>query len=559
MAADPPSEFEIPTPGELSNILPQLDVQRFVARGGMGAVYYAIQRHLEREVALKILPPDIGDEEFRSRFSLEAKAMARLNHPNLAQLYDFGEAEGLLWMAQEWIDGPTFYARFQEGPLSEGEAVALVCQVCDGLSYAHRHAIVHRDVKPENIMWNSDGVVKMTDFGLARATQSGPSHLRNEQEGRFLTWEYAAPEMFDVNSDIDHRADIFALGVLAYEGLTGKRPSGEYQPPSEIQPSLRGRFDTVVAKAMQRDRNNRYDDCEEFKREFEDAATRPRELEGESLRKKSNLVPVFTLAGAIIVFAAVVGLAITVLRGHYRSSEPAITEPKEAGADLAPPVENLLAEAALYYDFERAAGGEPILDRSGQGYHGILHGALPVPGRRGTGLLFDGVDDTLEVPVASLGLSSGSFSVALWVRADFDRVHGLVGQRNSEASGQYFHIILSENKLWQDFWGGTGTSCLVPAARSGQWLHVTFTFDATGGTSSLYLDGIPVSEALFPDPLDFGEGRLLFGMFQAGSTRSYLAGALDEIMIFTRPLDGAEIGALYRHGQSDPSSTPGNN
>ncbi|MCS5540424.1 MAG: serine/threonine protein kinase, partial [Roseibacillus sp.] len=158
MALTPLPEFDIPSPEELAKVLPQLDVQRFVARGGMGAVYYAVQRHLERQVALKILPYDIGEPDFRSRFSLEAKAMARLNHSNLTQLYDFGETGGLLWMALEWIDGPTLHSRFQSGPLTEEEAVALVRQVCDGLAYAHRHGIVHRDVKPENIMWNSEGV-----------------------------------------------------------------------------------------------------------------------------------------------------------------------------------------------------------------------------------------------------------------------------------------------------------------------------------------------------------------------------------------------------------------
>ena len=557
MSADSPSEFEIPSPGDLSRLLPQLDVQRFVARGGMGAVYFAVQRHLDREVALKILPPDIGDPEFRSRFALEAKAMARLNHPNLAQLYDFGEAEGLLWMAQEWIDGPTFHARFQDGPLSEGEAVALVCQVCDGLSYAHRHDIVHRDVKPENIMWNSDGIVKMTDFGLARATQTGPSHLRNDHEGRFLTREYAAPEMFDVNSEIDHRADIFALGVLAYEGLTGKRPSGEYRPPSTVQPSLRGRFDHVLAQPMQRDRDHRYNDCADFKKDFELAAARPRELEGQHLRKQSTLIPGLALAGAVIVFATVVWMAFSVLRDHSPASGENANARAGEGEHQGPPVEGLLAETSLYYDFERAAADEPILDRSGRGFHGILRGAVPTPGRRGTGLLFDGVDDTLEVAMESLKLSGTSFSVALWVRASFGQVHGLVGQRNSEEDGQYFHILLVEDKLWQDFWGGKGTSHLLPANRSGKWLHVAFTFDATSRTSMIYLDGTPVSEGSFKAPLDFDEGRLLFGMFQAGGTRSYLAGALDEIMIFPRALAGEEISAIYRHGQSGPSASPG--
>jgi len=186
--------------------------------------------------------------------------MARMNHPNLAQLYDFGEADGMLWMAQEWIDGLSFYARYQQGQLSEPEAVALVCQVCDGLAYAHRNGIVHRDVKPENIMWNSDGLVKVTDFGLAQATRTGPSHLREKEESRFLTQEYAAPEMFDVNAEIDHRVDIFALGVLAYEGLTGERPSGEYKPPGAVNPALQERelikldsMATMIAAAL-RDR-----------------------------------------------------------------------------------------------------------------------------------------------------------------------------------------------------------------------------------------------------------------------------------------------------------------
>ena len=573
MSLTPLPEFDIPSPEELARILPQLDVQRFVARGGMGAVYYAVQRHLERQVALKILPYDIGELNFRSRFSLEAKAMARLNHPNLAQLYDFGETSGLLWMALEWIDGPTLYSRFQSGPLTEEEAVALVCQVCDGLTYAHRHGIVHRDVKPENIMWNSEGVVKLMDFGLARATQGGPDHLRGQDEERFLTPEYAPPEMLDLSVEIDHRADIFALGVLAYEGLTGTRPSGDYRPPGEVHPGLQGRFDLVLAKAMQRNRDNRYNDCAEFKRDFEIAASQPRELEVLRLLRRKSLGPLLALCGAAAVLIVTVLFAIAVLRNvitdnlreppvvekEPAAEEPAAEEPaaEEPAAEEEPPASRdvvLPTGSALYYSFEDVADGESVADQSGNGINATLHGARSVQGRRGMGVLFDGVDDMIEVPAGTLPLSSSSFTIALWVRAELEGVQGLVGQRKAEQEGQYFHLILIERELRQDFWGGKPVplSHVMSTNFSGQWFHIAFTFDTTSRLSVLYLDGKPVSQIHFEGRVDFDGAPLIFGRFQAGRTVSHLAGALDEIMIFTRRLNPDEVTAVYNHGKVRP-------
>ena len=569
MALTPLPEFDIPSPEELAKVLPQLDVQRFVARGGMGAVYYAVQRHLERQVALKILPYDIGEPDFRSRFSLEAKAMARLNHSNLTQLYDFGETGGLLWMALEWIDGPTLHSRFQSGPLTEEEAVALVCQACDGLAYAHRHGIVHRDVKPENIMWNSEGVVKLMDFGLARATQGGPDHLRSQEENRFLTPEYAPPEMLDLNVEIDHRADIFALGVLAYEGLTGTRPSGDYRPPGEVHPGLQGRFDLVLAKAMQRNRDNRYNDCTEFKRDFEFAASQPRELEVLRLFRRKTLGPLLALCGAATVLIGTVLIAIAVLRnattdnsgelpvaGKESVAEEPIAE-EEPVAEEEPPASPdvvLPTGSALYYSFEDAADGETVADQSGNGIDATLHGARSTQGRRGMGVLFDGVDDMIEVPAGTLPLSSSSFTIALWVRAELEGVQGLVEQRKAEQKGQYFHLILIERELRQDFWGGKPVplSHVLPTNFSGQWFHIAFTFDTTSKLSVLYLDGKPVSEIRFEGRVDFDEAPLIFGRFQAGPTVSHLAGALDEIMIFTRRLNPDEVTVVYNHGKFRP-------
>ena len=568
MSLFPPSEFHTPSPEELGNLLPQLDVRRFVARGGMGAVYYAVQRHLEREVALKILPPQVGDEGFRQRFSMEAKAMARMNHPNLAQLYDFGEADGMLWMAQEWIDGLSFYARYQQGQLSEPEAVALVCQVCDGLAYAHRNGIAHRDVKPENIMWNSDGLVKVTDFGLAQATQTGPSHLREKEESRFLTQEYAAPEMFDVNAEIDHRVDIFALGVLAYEGLTGERPSGEYKPPGAVNPALQERFDLVLARALQRDPEKRYQNCSEFKRDFEQAVAQRRELEMLSLQSnRKNHFPVLALSGVVILILVVIWIALTALVNTMEVPEEAVARraaPLEESAAKTANVAGERREAersastdpilplgpALYYSFDNAQEGRPVQDDSGNGVVGTMHGAVPAPGLRGQGILFDGKSSTIEVFGNSLKLSTTSFTMSLWVRAKFDKTHGLAVQRAFEEQGQYFHLILNEDKLWQDFWGGDLLTHSLPRSLSNRWTQVAFSFDTETRESTLYVNGEFAGKVAFTAPLDFDNGTLVFGEFQAGESWSYLDGSLDEILIYRRRLNPAEVKQIYSHGKA---------
>lgn len=551
MPSDSPAEFDLPSLEALSELLPHLEIRQFVARGGMGAVYYAVQRKLEREVALKILPPGVGDPGFRERFSLEAKAMARLNHPNLAQLYDFGEANGLLWMAQEWIDGPTFFSRFQEGPLTEAEAVALVCQASEGLAYAHRNGIVHRDVKPENIMWNSLGVVKVTDFGLARATQVGPAHLRNEQGDRFLTMEYAAPEMFDVNAEIDHRADIFALGVLAYEGLTGQRPSGEYRPPSEVQPGLGTRFDAVLAKTMQHDRENRYHDCADFKRDFEIAAATPRELEVQKLSTGSNNLLWLALAGVILLLIATIWIGVSALQDAESTTRRDRADRRERDQEAETnndPSAALPPGAVLYYSFEDAVVDGTIANQSGDHFNATLLGATPAPGRRGKGISFDGVDDTIAL-AGSPGLSDSSFTIAFWVKAEFDQVHGLVGQRAAEEDGQYFHIILVKDKIWQDFWGGDGVSHHLSDDLSGKWFHIAFSFDNESKHSTLYLNAEKVSEASYQEPLDFDDGPLLFGMFQAGQTQNFLSGTLDEVLVYKRALSHKAVEEILLHGK----------
>lgn len=270
--------FRAPTVEDLQPHFPQYTLNAFAAVGGMGAVYRATQNSVDRPVALKILPAEMaGDESFQKRFALEAKAMAKLSHRNLVQLYDFGETNGIFWMIQEWVQGRTiFEVIYEEKRLSPKEAAALVAQACEGLGYAHKQGIVHRDVKPANMMVNSEGILKLMDFGLAGVHGEG---IRTQGGARFATEEYAAPEMWDTDGVVDHRVDIFALGVLLYEALTGKRPTGKFQVPSELISGLDKRFDDIVVRAMQRKRENRYQSCGELLRALRTVVTTPAKVQ----------------------------------------------------------------------------------------------------------------------------------------------------------------------------------------------------------------------------------------------------------------------------------------
>ena len=162
-----------PTLEELVKPFPELEILGFIGQGGMGAVYKARQKALDRVVALKILPPGIGgDPSFAQRFAREAQALAKLNHPGIVTLYEFGQADGLFYFLMEFVDGVNLRHLLEAGRVSPREALAIVPQICDALQYAHDHGIVHRDIKPENILLDRQGRVKVADFGLAKLVES---------------------------------------------------------------------------------------------------------------------------------------------------------------------------------------------------------------------------------------------------------------------------------------------------------------------------------------------------------------------------------------------------
>ncbi len=176
--------FVPPKPEELASHFPQLEILELLGRGGMGAVYKARQKQLDRLVALKILPPGVShDPAFAERFAREAKALAKLNHPNIVTSTNSGRRDGLfLLFLMEFVDGVNLRQLLNAGRIAPREALAIVPQICDALQYAHDQGIVHRDIKPENILLDRRGRVKMADFGLAKIVAGGATEGRRLAE-----------------------------------------------------------------------------------------------------------------------------------------------------------------------------------------------------------------------------------------------------------------------------------------------------------------------------------------------------------------------------------------
>lgn len=254
-ASGPPRPLSV---GELAGRLPGLEVTAMIGRGGMGAVYRARQTDLDREVAVKVLPEDLAkDPTFVERFRREARALARLDHPNIVRVFGSGVADGLCYIVMELVDGVTLREAIDQKTIDSAAALRIVPLICEALAFAHSAGVVHRDIKPENILLGRGGTVKVADFGLAKLSDADAAETLLTATGVHMgTLRYMAPEQLD-GQTADHRADIYALGVVFYELLTGRVPMGHFPPPSAT-PGVDPRIDAVVTRTLQRDPAERY-------------------------------------------------------------------------------------------------------------------------------------------------------------------------------------------------------------------------------------------------------------------------------------------------------------
>ncbi len=239
----PDTDFTPPELEEIGRLLPAYEVHYFIAKGGMGAVYMARQKSLERDVAIKILPRHFGeDASFRASFETEAKSMAKLNHPNLISIYDFGQVDGLLYIIMEMVQGKSLYHSAYGKTIDPSEAARIVLGICNGLENAHKHGILHRDIKPANILLDPKASPKIGDFGLAQPAGD------TESEVSFGTPGYSAPEVIHNPAAVDESTDLYSVGVILYELLTGHLPSSSYSPAASEVNCDPG-YDRVIRKA----------------------------------------------------------------------------------------------------------------------------------------------------------------------------------------------------------------------------------------------------------------------------------------------------------------------
>lgn len=314
--------FTAPGINELAPHFPQLEILELLGQGGMGAVYKARQKNLDRLVALKILPHDAGDKGFAERFTREARTLAKLNHPGIVAVHDFGTTGGWHWFVMEYVDGVNLRQAKRAGALTSTAALTVIPKICEALQFAHDAGVVHRDIKPENVLLDSKGRIKIADFGIAKLIDPSRSHLTGTHQA-MGTPHYMAPEQWERPLEVDHRADIYSLGVVFYELLTGELPLGRFPPPSKkVQVDVR--LDEVVLRTLEKEPERRYQQASEVKTDVERISTdstavveNPPEspVETESSNESAN----FSLPGVINV--AILAFIIASTVAVYTSPE----------------------------------------------------------------------------------------------------------------------------------------------------------------------------------------------------------------------------------------------
>jgi len=320
-----------------------------IGAGGMGEVYRARDEHLDREVAIKVLPPGtLTDDHSRKRFHKEAVALSRLNHPNIATVFDFDTQQGIDFLVMEYIPGVSLNEKLAAGPLPEKEVLRLGVQLAEGLSAAHEQGVVHRDLKPGNLRLTGDARLKILDFGLAKlrhaVAESGATESLTETQATAGTVPYMAPEQL-LGGEIDARTDIHAAGAVLYEMATGRRPFAEVERlqlvgailhktpplPSTLHSVVSAELDRIIGKCLEKEPENRYQLARELAvdiRRLQSAALGVQPAPSRSLQRPGEReVP--SRAGKlwkVLAPTAIVVLALAAGSYFYFHRAPKLTE-----------------------------------------------------------------------------------------------------------------------------------------------------------------------------------------------------------------------------------------
>lgn len=277
-ADDSPTQVRLaPSVAEISIAFPQWEILALIGEGGMGFVYQIRQPALDRIVALKILSPELSrDPAFAERFAREARVLGKLNHPNIVTVYESGESGGFFYLVMEYVDGVNLRQAMRAGRFTPQQALAVVPGICDALQAAHAQGVWHRDIKPENILLDAQGNVKIVDFGIARLVGDPRRDFTLTRTGAALgSAAYMAPEQHEKPHDVDHRADIYSLGVVIYEMLTGELPLGRFPAPS-AKAAVDARIDEIVFRTLEKEREMRQQSATEVKTDMQNAAVAPK-------------------------------------------------------------------------------------------------------------------------------------------------------------------------------------------------------------------------------------------------------------------------------------------
>ncbi len=354
----PRSRTPAPLLPAVAAAFPQLEILELIGQGGMGAVYKARQPRLNRFVALKILPESLGqDAAFAERFAREGQLLARLNHPNIVQVHDFGQAGEFYYLLMEYVDGVNLRQAMKAGRFSSAQALAIVPRICEALQFAHDEGVLHRDVKPENILIDARGRVKLVDFGIAKLVgegevTSGPSNGPTQESSPALTRSgaalgtpnYMAPEQISQPATVDHRADIYSLGVVFYELLTGELPKGGFARPSEHTP-VGAEVDAIVLRALENERGRRQQSAAELKTQVERISTdgpavaslnAPPVIESDELENPQSMSWWLAVAGTVLLVMLVWGWRTH--RAQSAGVTSPVRNPAEGFATIAPPL-----------------------------------------------------------------------------------------------------------------------------------------------------------------------------------------------------------------------------